>query len=274
MYIIIQEIELMSKKIPIFIINLKQDIHKKKHMEKLCAQHKLNCQFIEAVYGKDLDEETLAKVYNKKESIDLIGRELTKGELGCALSHISIYKHMIDKNINQAIIFEDDINIKEDLSSIIQNINTLPDNWELVLLGYFKGSVEKEKLVKSYLRFRKKITDKHKLVRLTQTASGAHGYLINLNGAKKLIKALRTIGLPIDHYTGDDQYTNLYAVFPRIIRVDDFFAKKQSSLELERNKIVSKFNPDPQRFTYKLKKEIRRPLQKLRKLFKPVRKYT
>lgn len=264
----------MSEEIPIFIINLKQDSHKRKHMEKLCKQHNLNYQFIDAVYGKDLDEETLAKVYNKKESIDLIGRELSKGELGCALSHISIYRHMVDKNIKQAIIFEDDIHIEDDFSSIIQNINTLPDNWELVLLGYFKGSVEKEKLVKSYLRYRKKITDKLELVRLRQKASGSHGYLINLKGSKKLIEALKTIHLPIDHYTGDDKYTNLYAVFPRIIRVDDFFAKKQSSLDLERNQIIAKFNPSPQRLIYKLNKEILRPLQQLRKLFKPVRKYT
>lgn len=264
----------MSEKIPIFIINLKQDSHKRKHMEKLCKQHNLNCQFIEAVYGKDLDEETLAKVYNKKESIDLIGRELTKGELGCALSHISIYKHMVDKNIKQAVIFEDDIQIEEDFSSIIQNINTLPDNWELILLGYFNGPVKKEKLVKSYLRDRKKITDTHKLVRLKQTASGAHGYLINLKGARKLIEVLRTISLPIDEYTGNDNYTNLYAVFPRVVRVHDLFAKKQSNLELERHQIIDKFNPNRQRFTYKLKKEILRPFQQLRKLFKPMKKYT
>ena len=156
----------------------------------------------------------------------------------------------------------------------MKNLNKLPDNWELVLLGYFKGSVEKEKLVKSYLRHRKKITDKHKLVRLTEIASGAHGYIINLKGAKKLIEALKTIHLPIDHYTGDDKYTNLYAVFPRVIRVDDFFAKKQSSLELERNQIMAKFNTNSKKFTYKFKREILRLFQKLVRFLKPLRRYT
>ncbi len=272
----------MSEKIPIFIINLKQDSHKRKHMEKLCKQHNLNCQFIEAVYGKDLDEETLAKVYNKKESIDLIGRELTKGELGCALSHLSIYKHMIDKNINQAIIFEDDIHIKKDFSTIIQNMNALPDNWELVLLGYFRGSVEKEKLIRSYLRYRKNITDTHKLVRLTQIASGSHGYLINLKGAKKLIETLKTIRLPIDEYTGNDKYINLYAIFPRLVRVHHVFAKELSTLQLERDRIVHKYNENlhnkNKQFIYKLKREIQRVFKQsvnlIKNLFKPVRKYT
>lgn len=263
----------MPEKIPIFIINLKQDIHKKTHMEKLCRQYNLNCQFVEAIYGKDLDEETLAKVYNKNESINLIGRELSKGEVGCALSHISVYQHMVDKHIKQAIIFEDDIHIEKDFSSIIQNMNKFPDNWEIILLGYFKGSVEKEKLVKSYLRNRTKITDTHKVVRLTQIASGAHGYIINLKGAKKLLEILKPIHLPIDHYTGDEKYINLYAISPRVVRVHDLFAKKQSNLELERHQIIDKFNPYRQQFTYKLKKEIIRPFQKLRKLFEPMKKY-
>ena len=94
----------MSQQIPIFIINLKKDIDKQQHMEILCKRYNLQCHFIEAVYGKDLDKETLSMVYNKEKSISEFGRELTKGEIGCALSHMNIYKHMIEQNIEKAKI--------------------------------------------------------------------------------------------------------------------------------------------------------------------------
>ena len=36
----------------IFIVNLEKDTGKKEHMKKLCMQFSLDCQFINAIYGK------------------------------------------------------------------------------------------------------------------------------------------------------------------------------------------------------------------------------
>ena len=67
----------MKSNIPIFIINLKKDTEKKQHMERLCKQHGLSYKFTEAIYGKELSKETLAKIYNKEEAVNKFGRELT-----------------------------------------------------------------------------------------------------------------------------------------------------------------------------------------------------
>ena len=204
----------MNITIPIFVINLKKDVEKRKHMEYLCKQHNLECKFIDAVYGKDLDEEYISKIYNSDESIRFFRRELSRGELGCALSHLSIYKLMVENDIKQAIIFEDDICINEGFLSVIQSIDTFPDDWELVLLGYYQ---RKEKV---YRKYQQQITPKYKLARLSDVSTGAFGYLLNLKCAKKLINELSTIKQPIDHYTGDEKYINLYGITPRVVDVD------------------------------------------------------
>ncbi len=247
----------MTKNIPIFIINLKKDIDKKKHMEVLCKQYNLQCHFTEAVLGKELSEEALSKIYNKGKRL---GRELIKGEIGCALSHINIYKHMVEQNIEKAVVFEDDIRIEGDLHSIITAIDKLPDDWELLLLGYHSGP-ERDRSIKASLRPRRKITDDYTVVRLIETAKGAHGYLINLRGAKRLMKQLSLIQKPIDHYTGSDKYVNLYAIFPRLIRVDNTFSQ-QSNLDFERQQITNKHQSNRYN-NHKFNREILRPFKQL-----------
>jgi glycosyl transferase family 25 len=222
------------KEIPIFVVNLKQDIEKKRYMQKLSHDKSLDFRYIKAVYGKDLSDSEIEKVYNKKVSIKNNGRELTKGEIGCALSHISIYKKIIEDNIKNAIIFEDDITITDNFISVINSIKNLPQDWELILLGYY-SQVSNELESKSSLRKRKKIFKNIKAVRLVQIAYGTHGYMINQKGAKKLLKELSLIKKPIDHYTGVEKYVNMYAIQPRVVRLSELF-KEQSSISIERSK--------------------------------------
>ena len=223
----------MTQEIPIFIINLKKDIDKRKHMEALCKQHALSYQFTDAVYGKELSASVLSTVYKKEESIYAVGRELAKGEIGCALSHLNIYKQMLEENIDKAIILEDDILIEDNFSSIISSIDKFPDNWEVILLGYNTG-VRKDKATPSSFWDQTQITPHHNIVRLIQTAFGTHAYLLNLQGAKRLIEQLHIIKKPIDLYTGDDRHINLYAISPRLARLHPELSKQSTILD-ERN---------------------------------------
>ncbi len=222
----------MIEKIPIFIINLKKDTEKKEHMKELCKKYSLKCQFIDAVYGNDLDNTYIEQITDSEKSISVYGKELTRGEIGCTLSHIAIYKQMIEHNIENAIIFEDDIDLKEDFSAIINSIDTFPKDWEIMLLGYY-SRVADELVTKASFRYKKELTNKFKTVRLAQLAFGTHGYMINLKGAKKLLNELNTIIKPIDHYTGVDTYVNMYAIRPRVVRLSEKF-KDHSSISIER----------------------------------------
>ncbi|MFT7880590.1 MAG: glycosyltransferase family 25 protein [Sulfurimonas sp.] len=256
------------KDIPIFIINLKKDKTKKQHMEHLCKRHHLQCTFTEAVYGKELDEDTISTVYDKKAPERFDQRQLTTSEIGCALSHISIYRKMIEENIAQAVVFEDDIDIKEGFVSVLDHVDMFPRDWEMVLLGYYKGNSDKNN-IRSYLRPRVKITRKHQLVRLIRRGIGAHGYLLNLSGAKKLIEHTSKLTEPIDHYTGDEKYLNVYAISPRVVRLDPVLCQ-QSNIEEDRKEIKissKKHNVKP----HKIKKEILRVYKQLLDVLKTLK---
>jgi glycosyl transferase family 25 len=227
-------------KIQVFVINLKKDADKKEHMKELCKQNSLDCQFIDAVYGEDLTRTEFDRLTDTEASFKEIGRELTKGEMGCALSHIEIYNRMINQNIKEAIILEDDITIKRNFQEVINMINVFPKDWEIMLLGYNSEIKEDEKILTSYWS-RKIINNKFASVRLINLAYGTYGYIINNKGAQKLLQSLTKIIMPIDHYTGVDTYVNMYAINPRIVELDERF-KEKSTIAQDRtnNKVDQK----------------------------------
>lgn len=67
------------------------------------------------------------------------GKTLNLGEVACSLSHRMVYEEMIKHNWKKVLILEDDVlPIVENLDELPAALNELPDNWELVYLGYLK----------------------------------------------------------------------------------------------------------------------------------------
>jgi glycosyl transferase family 25 len=67
------------------------------------------------------------------------GKALNLGEIACSLSHRNLYAAMIENSWKKVLILEDDvlplINNMHDLPAALEE---LPQNWELVYLGYLK----------------------------------------------------------------------------------------------------------------------------------------
>ncbi|WP_380179178.1 glycosyltransferase family 25 protein [Kalamiella sp. sgz302252] len=93
--------------LPIYIVSLKRDIQRRETLSAILDKYALNYEFVDAVYGKDLPAEEVAKfkvdgVTRRK------GHKPTAGELGCTLSHLKIYQIMQERGQPWACILEDD----------------------------------------------------------------------------------------------------------------------------------------------------------------------
>lgn len=112
-----------QKNIHTFIISLPKDKNRREYLERQLQKLAIPFSVIEAVHGESLSAEELEASYDRKKAIDLFNRELSKGEIGCALSHMSIYKRMIAEDIPYAMIFEDDARIlDDDLPAILSTL--------------------------------------------------------------------------------------------------------------------------------------------------------
>jgi glycosyl transferase family 25 len=76
---------------------------------------------------------------HKAKKLQRQGKALNLGEVACSLSHRMVYAAMVKNNWKKVLILEDDVlPIAENLQQLTVALDELPDNWELVYLGYLK----------------------------------------------------------------------------------------------------------------------------------------
>jgi GR25 family glycosyltransferase involved in LPS biosynthesis len=196
-----------------YVINLKRCPEKKnKIIDRLDKYPILNYEIIEAIDGLNIDNEYMDK--NNYNTLDIWtdpnnNRNITLGEIGCSLSHYSIYKKIYDREDEISLILEDDAMFCENFDNLLlQTINKLNnlDNWDMIYLSRKKITEEEEKCI---------IDDIYK----SSYSYWTIGYIVNKKFCEKIIndkKFLNNI-IPIDEYLpliGNisplDKYKNIY----------------------------------------------------------------
>ncbi|MEG0280599.1 MAG: glycosyltransferase family 25 protein [Morganella sp. (in: enterobacteria)] len=208
----------------IFVINLKSDISRRKNIQDQADSLGLDIEFIDAVIGNDISDKTLFEYIH-----DYPNCKLTKGEIGCAFSHLLIYKKIINENITHALILEDDAIIGNNIHLALNEVACI-DQYKkpnIYLLSKPHSYIENKKL-KSI------VFDIHPI----QDACGAHGYIINNLAAKKMIQRMNPLKWECDMW-GEFKFqkiVNIFCILPTIIHDGDN-KKDSSTLEDERSVI-------------------------------------
>ena len=218
--------------IAIFVVNLKADGHKRERVLSLCSKFELeHAKIFPAVNGALLPSDILNGIYNSEIAIQKNKRELSRGEIGCALSHINLYKKIMSENIEIALILEDDIAFSKDFKSTLDDLlqSNLPEDWELILLGHHID-IDRYKDTRFNIWSKFKINQGHSRYRPSEVAFGTYGYLINNRGAARLLEEIKIIEKPIDHYTGDSSHVNNYIIVPSIVKVDEYTSDNYHSM--------------------------------------------
>jgi glycosyl transferase family 25 len=204
----------MAKKspLPIWVLNLKQDTHRLRFMRKQAKALKLAFSVVEAMDGNRLTDGDWS-LYSKERALQVSGRELTPGEVGCALSHARMWERMVRGNIPEVLIFEDDILIGDALPRILEHRSRFPKDWEMV---NFSTDAPQEP-------FGPFLTGIYRASRHKDWADRASAYLLNVNGARKLLEHVYPIGHTADGLTWRTDITGLvsYGVYPRVVILSD-----------------------------------------------------
>jgi len=223
------------RSIPVYVINLRKDVARKQHMESLLNRLGLEAKFVSAFDGRDVRPSDKLGLYDHVSSRKNIGRVLTRSEIGCAYSHISIYKEIVSRKNNLSIVFEDDVIEVERFTEILSNLFEVAMGTDVVLLGsHASRNRNKEVLVNRWSR--DKIFEKYCIARPVDLACGAYGYMVSLKGAEKLLRATENLSMPIDHYTGDYRVVDVSVVNPSCVCIYDKL-HCESNMEAERKRL-------------------------------------
>ncbi|ETE67874.1 Procollagen galactosyltransferase 2, partial [Ophiophagus hannah] len=175
----------------IFMINLKRRKDRRDRMLWTLYEQEIEVKLVEAVDGKMLNTSQL-----KALNIDMLpgyqdpysSRVLTRGEIGCFLSHYYIWKE-------KCLVIEDDVRFehqfKKKLTKLMDDIERAQLDWDLIYIGRKRMQVERpEKAVPNVMN----------LVE-ADYSYWTLGYAISLQGAQKLIGAQPfSKMLPVDEF--------------------------------------------------------------------------
>ena len=92
-------------------------------------KHNIKSERFSALKGSDFPKDSvLGKRYRS------IG--LNSGQVGCSISHRELVKKIKSRNLNNALILEDDVEFVDNLNSIFpEMMNQVPEDWDMLYFG-------------------------------------------------------------------------------------------------------------------------------------------
>ena len=107
---------------------------------------KIKYKIFYAIDGRNVKNyKILDKLFNKKKSLNELGRSMSRTEISNAEGHLRIYKHIIKKNILNAIIMEDDCYPSKELCNWMKLDFFLRNkNYEIIQIYHSDGFAYKK----------------------------------------------------------------------------------------------------------------------------------
>lgn len=191
-----------------YVISDKVMSERKKNIIRSFTQWEITPNFFDAVIGKNLTQKQL-----KMLSCDY--GLLKLGAIGCALSHLGIYKKFLSTAEKCVYVFEDDVQLTEDFIRLQPKIQQFMNKrTEPTVLALYKFDGLKKKV--------DKLDDGVYIMRsLAGTAS--HAYVINRGAAENLLKAQTPVRIEMDAWAIYQKlgFLNLYCVNRDLVRLNE-----------------------------------------------------
>lgn len=231
----------------IFLINLDRSPERLAFMTTQLAALGLSAERLSAVDGATIDLQPYAT------------SGLTKGEIGCFLSHRDAWQRLVASDNDLALVLEDDVRLSADLPRVLETAAKLDRGNHILKLDTSGRAVLLEKRA---LRPSERI----RLSRLHSEHTGTAGYVISAQAAAELLSRSSTIAEPVDLFMFGrsavaHQRTRIFQAVPAVVAQEKRFRAVQGTA------MGSVIKPQGRRskpFASKVVQELRRWLRKLR----------
>jgi glycosyl transferase family 25 len=207
----------MQKQLDCYVINLASDTVRKERMQQRLSRQGITAHFFPATDGRIMDDAELERHVNRSTAAKEYGT-LSKAEIGTALSHIRIYRHMVENNIPFAVILEDDVCLAENFSELIA---TASENGMARLFSPNHAVMLQLTHIRRGYRTKAKPLGNtgYEALKAYSSVWLASGYMISLAGAKALSQALYPVWTVADHWDRfrDKGLVELWALSPNAV---------------------------------------------------------
>lgn len=227
----------MNHQSPIFVVSLTRSKERRQEISAFLDNLDLEFEFFDAIDGENIPSEYMARV-DQEFSLarKILGRGLSKGEVGCALSHALLYEKMVMEGIDFAYILEDDAIPGESFANLVKKATLAKDSRiELAtfryqpLLAWRRGEIQ--------------LASGLCACRPMQHPFSTVAYYITRAAASRLREAAFPISVTADWPTAIHKWPTTYCVWPRLVDTwsedeNSILHPERAALEAERCRIT------------------------------------
>lgn len=202
----------------VYVINLERASERRRHILRELEKHGLDYELIAGVDGKSLSEDERNRVSDRA-AVEARPNKLTAGAIGCALSHLEVYRKMIADNADVALVLEDDAVLFDGIGELLKLIENKIEDGEAILLHYFK--VRPEKVILSSQRATP-LDGNYSLLEPINYPQSGTGYVITRETALRLADAKLPIKVEADDwedFVRNDVIESVRCVYPKPMMV-------------------------------------------------------
>ena len=194
-----------------FVINLERSPARRRAIESHLDELGVPFEWVRGTDGLELTESEL-RLYSAREAFASIGRAMHRNEMGCILSHITVWREILKRGLPRALILEDDMVLEDDFASLVEDLTWVPADAAIVNMSW--DMAEPIDL--------RAITPKRSLCRFDRTPMRAGSYIVTQRCAAELLEQAFPIRMPSDSLIGRARLPGtFYGVTPRPVRWND-----------------------------------------------------
>ncbi|RLZ11318.1 glycosyltransferase family 25 protein [Acinetobacter sp. 2JN-4] len=161
------------------VISLVSEQQRREHIIAEFSKQDVKFEFFDAITPKTSAD--IAKEIN----INIENTNLGAGEVSCLLSHVVLWKKMLDENLDHIAIFEDDIYLGENVRDFLNDNQWIPEYCDIIKLEAFSSTI------KSTIKPTEILQKNRKLFPLRSSHVGAAGYILSKKAAVSLLEYFR-----------------------------------------------------------------------------------
>jgi GR25 family glycosyltransferase involved in LPS biosynthesis len=193
-----------------FVIMLARDEARRRHVRQVLAREGVEAEVFPAVDGRDLTPEGLAELRRRGDLAPGLETERSRGQIGCALSHIRLLELILARGYARTLVLEDDAELapgfRGELAACLQET---PAGFDLLYLFHSPRPLPTPLEVAGRPRLRRPVYP-----------LGTVGYVVSRRGAEKVLGLIKPVYFTIDDMLAEhvqEGRLEAYSVMPALV---------------------------------------------------------
>lgn len=208
--------------LPIYVISMADSHERRAGIARQLDALGLPFRFFDAVRGSALSAEDKQRILGPREiTHELIERDMTDNEIGCALSHLGVCERLVAEGQDMALVMEDDARLLPGFADAVSAVKSL--DYDLIILGYPKLAPEDIRHVGLYdpIYTEGHLASGHAYgARPHQSCMGMVGYFITRRGAQAILSCNRPLVTVADDHRYFTRFMRVWHLRPFVVAED------------------------------------------------------